>query len=207
MASKRDPAKEAEALQWVTSVVDNGTTVSSLDDLRDGVILCELVNKVKPGSVARISRMNQPFKKMENIDAYIKACAAAGVPQAELFMTVDLYEDKNPNAVFVNLYGLARVAGSQPGWTGPTLGPKLAEKKETVWTEEQKRKSAAQVPLLLANIPKSQAGVALDAKSPVKCTDAGDTSTPTRQTMGAFGGANASGQFDDTRNPVKVKSP
>lgn len=35
----------------------------------------------------------------ENIDAYVKACKAIGVPDPELFMTVDLYEARNMNAV------------------------------------------------------------------------------------------------------------
>lgn len=51
-----------------------------------------------------------PFKQMENIGSYVEACAAIGVPSQDLFMTVDLYEGKNLDAIVRNLHSLGRVA-------------------------------------------------------------------------------------------------
>ena len=46
----------------------------------------------------RISGSAMPFKQMENVGSYIKACAAIGVPSQDLFITVDLYEVRHGRA-------------------------------------------------------------------------------------------------------------
>jgi len=38
-------------------------------------VLCRLVNKIKPGSVAKITSMKMPFKQMENIGVLSSARA------------------------------------------------------------------------------------------------------------------------------------
>lgn len=38
------------------------------DYLRDGTILCELMNKIKPGSINKINYSGGDFKMMENIN-------------------------------------------------------------------------------------------------------------------------------------------
>ena len=65
-----------------------------------------------------------PFKQMENINSYTDACRRLGVPEADLFDTVDLFEGKNMLAVVCNLHSLGRVA-QQRGFSGPTLGARL----------------------------------------------------------------------------------
>jgi hypothetical protein len=72
-----------------------------------------------PGTIKKIGTLPQPFIMMvcivgrvwlmfsffhsgslqENIESYIKACKSLGIPDFELFMTVDLYEARNMNAV------------------------------------------------------------------------------------------------------------
>ena len=82
-----------------------------------------------------------PFKQMENINSYTDACRRLGVPEADLFDTVDLFEGKNMNAVVRNLHSLGRVA-QQQGFSGPTLGARLATTNRRSFTAEQ----IAQVP-------------------------------------------------------------
>lgn len=37
------------------------------DALHDGIILCEVMNKLKPGAIPKINRTGGQFKMMENI--------------------------------------------------------------------------------------------------------------------------------------------
>ena len=59
----------------------------------------------------------------ENIGQYVDACAELGVPQRELFITADLFENKNWAAVLKSIHGLARVAHYDvDGFAGPHIG-------------------------------------------------------------------------------------
>ncbi|KAJ8600333.1 hypothetical protein CTAYLR_000653 [Chrysophaeum taylorii] len=83
------PAQEKEndglVVAWLAAM---GQEVASIDDLRDGVALCDLVNHVKPGAVKRVHRnTTQPFKHRENVSAFLAACRTAGI--FDLFDTVD----------------------------------------------------------------------------------------------------------------------
>jgi len=61
---------------------------------------CRLINRIKPGSVARVNEpATMPFKKMENIANYLKAARALGVKEFEMFGTPDLFEEKNVQGV------------------------------------------------------------------------------------------------------------
>ena len=45
-------------------MVDNEVRKDVYEDLKSGVVLCNLINAIAPGSVNRISTMNAPFKQM-----------------------------------------------------------------------------------------------------------------------------------------------
>jgi len=112
MSSVPTDPRSKEALDFLGSVLSQ---TIELDDfhstLKSGVLLCTMLNKLKPNSVARINTSKMAFKEMENLDAYIKACATLGVPSQYSFMTVDLYEAKNLNQVVQNLMALKRQFG------------------------------------------------------------------------------------------------
>ncbi len=40
------------------------------DTLRDGVVLCQLMNKLSPGLVPKINTEGSNFKMMENVNRY-----------------------------------------------------------------------------------------------------------------------------------------
>lgn len=107
---KYDQGAEAEIRQWINTVTGKSLSGSFAEALRSGVVLCELVNAIKPGSIKKINRMQQPFMMMENIDSYLKACKSLGMSEFDLFMTVDLYEAQNMNQVLQNLIALRRIA-------------------------------------------------------------------------------------------------
>lgn len=68
IAAKRDPQQEKEAQEWVESIIGRKFNTSFEDYLRDGQVLCELINKIKPGSVNKINTSGGEFKMMENIN-------------------------------------------------------------------------------------------------------------------------------------------
>jgi len=108
--------------------------------LKSGVVLCKLVDKLKPGSCKAPSKMAAPFKQMENIGNYLSACSKLGQRPQESFQTVDLFENQNMMAVLIQLHSLGRIAQTI-GYQGPTLGAKLADKNERTFTEEQLREA------------------------------------------------------------------
>lgn len=65
------------------------------DILKDGVVLCNLMNKLAPGCVKKIQTKGTNFQLMENIERFQKAAKAYGVPQEEIFQTADLFERRN----------------------------------------------------------------------------------------------------------------
>ncbi|KAF9924187.1 hypothetical protein FBU30_005805 [Linnemannia zychae] len=82
------------------------------ESLKDGVILCRLANRLRPGTVEQISLKNLPFVKMENISNFLNAAKQLGVQSSDLFQTVDLYEGKDMNQVVSTILTLERVVGS-----------------------------------------------------------------------------------------------
>jgi len=87
------------------------------------VLLCQLVNAVKPGILARINEKDTPFSHMENIGNYTKACERLRVTPT--FDTIDLYEAKNMRVVAQNLHALARTARTLESYQGPLLSAQL----------------------------------------------------------------------------------
>ena len=133
---EQDPAMQAE--WWVTAVTGRarpeGETLQQW--LRSGVVLCELINTLQEDLVPRVSHSAKPFTQMENVEAYVRACTKYGVPAQDIFVTVDLFEGKNMPAVVRNLHSLGRVAQAK-GFTGPTLGAKLATSNRRSFTPAQ----------------------------------------------------------------------
>jgi len=97
--------------------------------LKDGSVLCKLINAIEPGSVKKINTMNAPFKQRENIEMYLKGCVAYGLKEQDLFQVNDLYENKNLYMIVDNLYNLGGMT-QKKGWSGPVLGVKVASENK-----------------------------------------------------------------------------
>eukprot|EP01138_Halocafeteria_seosinensis_P008844 gb/GECG01009040.1/.p1 GENE.gb/GECG01009040.1/~~gb/GECG01009040.1/.p1 ORF type:complete len:437 (+),score=74.67 gb/GECG01009040.1/:1-1311(+) len=146
----RDPAFEYEALRWIEDITGESAGGDFQEGLQDGVLLCQLINKISPGSVRKINKPpTMPFKKMENITKYLKAVRKFGVDEYELFSTNDLYEAKNLKQVAYHIHALGRTCqdkhDNDPNFTWPsewpTLGIKLAKKNERKFSEAQIRRA------------------------------------------------------------------
>lgn len=127
IAGKRDPALEGEVLAWIEAILGEKLPAGSFEEvLRDGVILCKLISKLLPGSVPKINTSGGQFKFMENINHFQTACRRYGVPDVDVFQTVDLYEKRNIPAVTQCIMALGRTCYLHPEFKGPFLGPKVS---------------------------------------------------------------------------------
>jgi muscular protein 20 (fragment) len=66
------------------------------------------MNKLSPGSCKKINTSGAGFKLMENINAFNAAARKYGVPEEDIFQTVDLFEKRNIPQVLQGILALAR---------------------------------------------------------------------------------------------------
>jgi hypothetical protein len=127
--------KNKELKVWIETLINEKVGEGDvLDNLKDGVVLCKLANALLPNSCKyHVSMMK--FKQMENVSNFIVAARNFGVPDTELFQTVDLVELKNPKQVIICLYSLSRNA-QKMGFEGPTIGPRLSEKQNIEFSQD-----------------------------------------------------------------------
>ncbi|KAI5185815.1 transgelin [Nematocida homosporus] len=137
-----DKSSEIEILAWLKEVLSlkiDEKREDLMELLTSGVVLCNVINKFMPKTcLAKESSI--VFKRMENIEMFLKAAKSIGVLDSELFQTVDLvYPDKrNPKQVAICIYSLSRNLKKKfPGSKYKVIGPKLAEKQTRTFSEEQ----------------------------------------------------------------------
>jgi len=137
--AKYDAELSREILQWMSKVMKedfntSGDKQNFYDILRDGTVLCRLINSIQPNTIKKVNTSTMAFKCMENIQFFLDAAAKLGVATTELFQTVDLWEQQNLTSVQICLQSLARKA-SKYGVQG--IGPKEAEANVRNFTDEQ----------------------------------------------------------------------
>uniref|UniRef100_A0A2S2P5Y2 Transgelin n=2 Tax=Schizaphis graminum TaxID=13262 RepID=A0A2S2P5Y2_SCHGA len=158
----KNKEQEKEMLEWIGNVLGEAipNNVSYEDYLKDGVVLCNLINKIAPGSVKKIQTKGSNFQLMENIQRFQAAIKKYGVPEEEIFQTADLFERRNIPQVTLCLYALARITQKHPEYTGPALGPKMADANKREFTEDQLRASEGHLNLQMGyNKGASQSGL------------------------------------------------
>lgn len=130
-AAKYDHKAEMEAQQWIEKLTGIKFDKEFGEMLKDGVVLCHLINAIEPGKVPtkRIyTGGKMPFKMMENITTFIKYARGRGVGESELFTTVALFESKDLGQVVLCLHAFARIVQSSRGYSGPMLGKAVKPK-------------------------------------------------------------------------------
>jgi hypothetical protein len=132
-AAKFDFSLERKLWQWIEASLDEKLKGDDLGAvLKDGTVLCRLINRIKPNSIKKINQRDIALMKMENIKLYLEACFGLGLPSTSLFTTSDLYNRRGLTEVLRNLEALARYATQLPNWTGPRWdGPKIAKRGES----------------------------------------------------------------------------
>ncbi|XP_071439951.1 muscle-specific protein 20-like [Hetaerina americana] len=141
VAGKRDPEQEREAQEWIEAVTGERFPpgCSFEDGLRDGILLCKLMNRLQPGIIPKVNLSGGDYKMMDNVSQFQKACVKYGVPDVDLFQTVDLWDKKNIANVTMTIFAVGRTAYRHPEWRGPWLGPRPSEENKREWSEEQLR--------------------------------------------------------------------
>lgn len=79
------------------------------------------------------------FNLQNHFSRFQKACTKYGVPDVDLFQTVDLFDRKNIAQVTMTIFAIGRTAHKHPEWRGPVLGPKPSEENRRDFTDEQLR--------------------------------------------------------------------
>ncbi|XP_052401773.1 LIM domain only protein 7b isoform X2 [Carassius gibelio] len=129
-----------EAQRWLEEVTKKGFGSKSFRvALEDGVLLCDLINKLKPGIIRRVNRLSTPIAGLDNVNVFLKACEKLGLNEAQLFHPGDLQdvstrvnvrheeESRRLKNVLITIYWLGRKAQSDPFYTGPQLNLKAFE--------------------------------------------------------------------------------
>ncbi|XP_077716894.1 calponin-2 [Canis aureus] len=130
LLSKYDPQKEAELRSWIEGLTGLSIGPDFQKGLKDGVILCTLMNKLQPGSVPKINRSLQNWHQLENLSTFIKAMVSYGMNPVDLFEANDLFESGNMTQVQVSLLALAGKAKTKGLQSGVDIGVKYSEKQE-----------------------------------------------------------------------------
>ena len=131
--------EENEVKQWILTVLQEKNESADLYSLlKDGTVLCRLINKITgiKSIYPRISKAN--FVQMENINYFIENARKLNVPDSENFSTPDLFENKNMKQVVICLYSLSRNLHKNGRTDLPVIGPTLVERPSIFnFTEEQ----------------------------------------------------------------------
>lgn len=163
IAGKYDANLDAQARDWINQVVGTEIDIDGNPDtlqeaLKDGVTLCNLINAIAPGSVAKINQSKMAFKMMENIGKFLDSCEKYGVNKLDLFQTVSLYEGTNIPQVIDGIHALGRKAGTK-GFE-PAIGPKESTQNKREFTQEQLNEGKGVIGLQMgSNKGASQAGM------------------------------------------------
>jgi len=108
---------EEQAKSWIESVTGSSLSGSLESSLKDGVVLCNLINKIRPDTILTINKYNAAFRQMQNIDNFLKVAEKLGVPEQDRFKTEDLFYGNNIPKVIVTLVSLSQICNSKFGTT------------------------------------------------------------------------------------------
>ncbi|KAL1838361.1 hypothetical protein VTJ49DRAFT_2770 [Mycothermus thermophilus] len=136
---KYTPAAANEARQWIEEVLGERLPPGDLlDALKDGVALCKLVNLAVGPPGVKFKKSPMPFVQMENISHFLRACQGSplNLQQHDMFLTVDLYEHKDPAQVLQCLGAFSRAANAVnpaafPNVIGPRSGKAVVSPQST----------------------------------------------------------------------------
>ncbi|XP_067259780.1 LIM domain only protein 7b isoform X6 [Chanodichthys erythropterus] len=129
-----------EAQRWLEEVTKKRFGSKSFRvALEDGVLLCDLINTLKPGIIKRVNRLSTPIAGLDNVNVFLKACEKLGLNEAQLFHPGDLQDvstrvtvrreetSRRLKNVLITIYWLGRRAQTDPFYTGPQLNLKAFE--------------------------------------------------------------------------------
>ncbi|MBN3323939.1 CNN3 protein, partial [Atractosteus spatula] len=160
IAQKYDSQKEEELRYWIEDVTGMPIGDNFQKGLKDGVILCELINKIQPGSVKKINHSKLNWHKLENLGNFIKAILTYGLKPNDIFEANDLFENGNMTQVQTTLLALASMAKTKGIGSKVDIGVKYADKQTRQFDEEKLKAGQCVIGLQMGtNKCASQAGM------------------------------------------------
>ncbi|XP_077135962.1 LIM and calponin homology domains-containing protein 1 isoform X2 [Ranitomeya variabilis] len=147
-----------EAQKWIEQVT--GRSFGDKDfrtGLENGILLCELLNAIKPGLIKKINRLPTPIAGLDNVTLFLRGCKELGLKESQLFDPGDLQDSANRTTlrladcnrkqrnVLVTVYWLGKAANSCASYSGNHLDLKEFEgllaqmRKENEEIESPKR--------------------------------------------------------------------
>ncbi|CAM9915920.1 unnamed protein product [Discosporangium mesarthrocarpum] len=152
------------------------------------------MNVIKPGTVKRVNSSKMPFKQMENVSNFIKACRAVGVPEYSLFETVDLFEEKDVGVVVQCLHALGGVVQETcPDFQGPHLGTRIARKSQPKPKIQSQQKTPATASPAPARAP-SHGSILANAAGPTASMKPADMIAPAPAVQGPSSAVTGGGE-------------
>src|SRR5688572_23096504 len=103
-----------EATEWIEAVTKSKLTKGFFESLKNGVILCKLINTVKPGTIKII--VQDPKHVMEcraNINEFIRGCEVIGVVSIDRVTERDFSDNeklKDEKQLVQCIFAIARQA-------------------------------------------------------------------------------------------------
>lgn len=148
-----DAAEFARALLWVLDVVgapappdlESRPEDCFGETLKDGVLLCNLINKMSPGTIKSFkAKATMPFHQMANITSFLRGCQTLGVKKRDCFDTVDLQQLKDLSKVYETLLMLSNSVEKtkQTHFAGPYL---YSAKRHQAKLRKQRASSSSSV--------------------------------------------------------------
>ncbi|XP_039867314.1 LIM domain only protein 7b isoform X2 [Simochromis diagramma] len=129
-----------EAKRWIEEVTGKSFGCSDFRAaLENGVLLCDLINQLKPRIIKRVNRLSTPIAGLDNVNVFLKACEKLGLNESQLFHPGDLQDistrvtlrrdegNRRLKNVLITIYWLGRKAHLDTLYNGPQLNLKAFE--------------------------------------------------------------------------------
>ncbi|XP_062286580.1 LIM domain only protein 7-like [Scomber scombrus] len=129
-----------EAQRWIEEVTRKYFGCNDFRAaLENGVLLCDLINQLKPGIIKRVNRLSTPIAGLDNVNVFLKACGKLGLNESQLFHPGDLQDlstrvtlrrdesNRRLKNVLITIYWLGRKAHLDAFYSGPHLNFKAFE--------------------------------------------------------------------------------
>ncbi|KAM8762469.1 LIM domain only protein 7-like isoform 6-T10 [Acanthopagrus schlegelii] len=129
-----------EAQRWIEEVTRKSFGCNDFRAaLENGVLLCDLINQLKPGIIKKVNRLSTPIAGLDNVNVFLKACGKLGLNVSQRFDPGDLQDlstratlrrdetNRRLKNVMITIYWLGRHAHLDTYYSGPQLNFKAFE--------------------------------------------------------------------------------
>eukprot|EP01100_Stratorugosa_tubuloviscum_P002547 TRINITY_DN15_c0_g1_i2.p1 TRINITY_DN15_c0_g1~~TRINITY_DN15_c0_g1_i2.p1 ORF type:complete len:162 (+),score=88.47 TRINITY_DN15_c0_g1_i2:45-530(+) len=149
MSASRYAQQEAEnnqrAKQWLSNLLGVDVEDDLFSALADGVLLCSIVNTIKPNTIPKVNPTGRckkfVAKKMENINNFIMGARRIGVLTSYLFDPQEFVQKRRPDKLVNCLLKLEEIA-KRNGINAETQSEALSQIQNQIEEQEQARLAA-----------------------------------------------------------------